>query len=781
MGSDFFTDKQKPEVFSRLSNSIIDALNSLKVLFPHQNIEALSWNNDYVAVPLLISVDLPTRGPVRGLDIRAQEPVFLLFHRKYYPHKAPSVWSNRKDFPSEHLPHLNPTRSDMASNFCLHRGSLDNWFAEHTIMDLIQRVQGWLRDAARDRLVRREDGFEPTRITGSSGYAVFDQSIVKKLVHNYWNTNNGNSGYHVLFYRLLSDPKKELQIESSSYAVSLEFTILREQYNKIVDLCKRLNELSDHVTALDLHLFGIIAWPNKKQCFSTHLNRLPSNMKELTEFAISYKMPLTDYIQTFISDNLQILNGIPVTIVIPRPQCIIGTNSKLEFMNFVINASTDNKEDDVIKSDARVITLMHRHPLTLSRAQDISSQTDSREIGKIMFIGCGAIGSKLIMHMARSGQCKMTLVDNAELSPHNLVRHALLSDSLGKNKAQALKSSIDSIFSSDDTKNVVAVEDSALDILIGKKRELMNGHNWIVDCSASSMIMNALCMTETPVSPRICRSEITDDGRIGLLSIEGPKRNPRIDDIQIILFSLSIENQSLSEWLKRNKAARTTEIGSTLEDINIGFSCSSETLKLHDDIVSMHSSSFANGFRNISQSSIIVNNGLVQIGLINVDSPVKYVVQDIPIPPLTFLTARNDPNWQIRMKYGLDSIMKKALMGSLPNETGGLLIGLINLNRKIVYITDVLLAPTDSKCSPYAFVRGTQDVPQTVLEIQERTGGMLGYVGEWHTHPGGGPDLSDKDMATVRKIKRNLDKIPLPTHIMIVTRKGVYPHIFDRS
>jgi hypothetical protein len=65
------------------------------------------------------------------------------------------------------------------------------------------------------------------------------------------------------------------------------------------------------------------------------------------------------------------------------------------------------------------------------------------------------------------------------------------------------------------------------------------------------------------------------------------------------------------------------------------------------------------------------------------------------------------------------------------------------------------------------------------MEIQDKTGDMLGYVGEWHTHPTGGYQLSPRDLETVEKIQRNLDRVPLPTHIMIVTRRGVYPYVFS--
>jgi proteasome lid subunit RPN8/RPN11 len=55
---------------------------------------------------------------------------------------------------------------------------------------------------------------------------------------------------------------------------------------------------------------------------------------------------------------------------------------------------------------------------------------------------------------------------------------------------------------------------------------------------------------------------------------------------------------------------------------------------------------------------------------------------------------------------------------------------------------------------------------------------MLGYIGEWHTHPGGEPQPSLQDLSTVEKIKPNLDKVPLPALLLIVTEQRIYPYIY---
>ena len=260
--------------------------------------------------------------------------------------------------------------------------------------------------------------------------------------------------------------------------------------------------------------------------------------------------------------------------------------------------------------------------------------------------------------------------------------------------------------------------------------------------------------------------------------MEGFNRNPRLDDLQALVFDMAIENPAISHWLQSNKEQRES-IGSRFEEINIGISCSSETMRLSDEMASLHAASFAIGYRKVAKERTNNNSGWIQLSLHNEVGSVTTVVKQFDVLPMTVVRAQNNPNWQIRLSYKSKTKLRKLFTQASPNETGGLLIGMVNHNRRIIYITRVLPAPPDSKSYPYAFTRGIRDIPDYIYKIEALTGDMLGYVGEWHTHPAGGPDLSGQDMEAVKKIKENLDKTSIPTHVMIVTGNGLYSHIFS--
>src|SRR6202171_936731 len=102
-----FTATLKTEDEAQLPAAIRAAAAQLREKFVDQDIPILHWSDSWVAMPLTVDVELPGRGPVNGVDIRKREPIVLLFERKFFPYRAPLVYSNRRDFPKNKFPHIN--------------------------------------------------------------------------------------------------------------------------------------------------------------------------------------------------------------------------------------------------------------------------------------------------------------------------------------------------------------------------------------------------------------------------------------------------------------------------------------------------------------------------------------------------------------------------------------------------------------------------------------------------------------------------------------------------
>jgi proteasome lid subunit RPN8/RPN11 len=783
MDDNSFTSSLPRENEVGLSPSIQLALSEIRKAFADQKIKAVSWNESYIAIPLILKINLPSRGTVNDVDIRRDEPIFLLLERQNYPYKAPLAGSNRRDFPKDRLPHLNPKPPGNPASFCLHRGSIDTWFSEHSIIDYIQRIQFWFSDAASDRLIRKEDGFEVTRIDEFSGFCIYESSHLQDKVKKEWQSSRNKSGFCFVPYILLKSSEKEPFIDGKSFfTIKMENPLTDNIPNKIIELKKEINAFHTDSNRSDCHLYGILAWPPKKMIYKRFFADLPGKLDEMVSFSDKIEIPLNKGLNSYFSKNLHLLAGIPITLVIPRPQHVLKTESNLELLNFMIYCDTKTKSLKDEKSlESKVSPMIQRSPFTLQLAKKISRLPSDFDIGKILFLGCGAIGSKFALHIIKGGQTqKITFVDNDVLSSHNLVRHGLLTEGLGMNKAQAMKDVVENVYSADkDSISVDAIKGNIIDLFLGKNHEVFCQHTWMIDATASPIIRDIILRENLPSSLSICRCEIADDGKLGFLSIEGPNRNPRLDDLLFFILDLAIDHPEISNWLMSTKNQRDSNPETILEEIAIGMSCSSETMRLADDSVSFHASLFSLGFRKIAQKKSANNNGFLQISYNDIDHESNCVVQSYDIAPVSKIKGENDKNWQIRVMAKVRDELMQHLCESGRNETGGLLIGQIDPKKKIIYVTRILPAPLDSKCGPYAFERGVQDVPEDITRIVQLSGGMIDYVGEWHTHPNGGKKLSIIDYDAVKKIKKVLDPVLRPTFVMIVTKEGLYPYIFS--
>ena len=92
---------------------------------------------------------------------------------------------------------------------------------------------------------------------------------------------------------------------------------------------------------------------------------------------------------------------------------------------------------------------------------------------------------------------------------------------------------------------------------------------------------------------------------------------------------------------------------------------------------------------------------------------------------------------------------------------------------------DIIVEPRGSSASCTGFTRGIDGLPQQVESYKEITGGIIGYIGEWHTHPMNLESLSGRDKETIEQLVHINRKVPIPTCAIIVTQKKILPFIFE--
>jgi Prokaryotic E2 family A/ThiF family/Prokaryotic homologs of the JAB domain len=91
--------------------------------------------------------------------------------------------------------------------------------------------------------------------------------------------------------------------------------------------------------------------------------------------------------------------------------------------------------------------------------------------------------------------------------------------------------------------------------------------------------------------------------------------------------------------------------------------------------------------------------------------------------------------WTITLPHSLEAKILKMRAAGLPEETGGVLFGVVDLVASRIDIIEAWPAPPDSAASETEFIRGTKGLRQGVEAAIARTLDQVRYVGEWHSHP----------------------------------------------
>jgi predicted ThiF/HesA family dinucleotide-utilizing enzyme/proteasome lid subunit RPN8/RPN11 len=738
---------------------ILRDINQIEKRFPGLISGLFEWEN-IVILRIDISVNLPSRGTKGGLPILNTEPI-LLFYDQVYPYSVPEVRSDRIDFPKEELPHINPTWPGMPAHLCLHRGDIKEWFAHHTIIDLINRTQEWLEDAAKGELVKINEYFEPTRLEWSHvvGEIIYRNEKYSDFILSKWEETESPGHY---FLGCLAKKGKEdhiiLSLAVNAMSMNVEGALSKTK-TKGVDFSESY--------ASGLRVPGVLAWPNRNNVIKKYFGELPRSIEDL----FSWCLELGIDSQEVIVDVLQKHSLVLVIIAVPRERTIVNTNSNLEFIHFLLYKQSKEEGGGIL-----VQNLFHREPITQDMARKLSNAPNVKSVNPdIILIGCGALGSKIGLHLGRAGFTNLRIIDFDQYSPHNVIRHALLGTQIGEYKSLALAKELKLLYAgtpSPDQIRVMGENENILKLLSSNQELIKNGEAFIIDSSISTPVFEKLTNSEIKRTRAVIRTEISYRGKIGLTLIEGQGRSPRLDDLRSHLYMLAFENKIIEAWLSEQPKLNDHEQG-VLEEIPIGMGCNSPTMKLADDVISYHAAASAHVIRKTISRN---HKAGIQLSYLDIENDGQGLVEFIDVPRFKRLYSEGY-SWMIKISPPCEKKLYDYYEANLPNETGGVLMGRMNMRSKVIHITDIIGAPKDSKSSPYYFIRGTQGLRKEAEAIEKKTAGQISFVGEWHSHTNGSNTLSKTDNDTASKLKAILDPINMATLLLIVNKDKLTPHV----
>ena len=332
--------------------------------------------------------------------------------------------------------------------------------------------------------------------------------------------------------------------------------------------------------------------------------------------------------------------------------------------------------------------------------------------------GLGALGSSIADIWARECWGDWEYVDHDVVEPHNLPRHVSPAQGVGMPKSQLVSGLISSMFSvfPDDP-----IPPNA------HVRKLTDDTEWlndflmdkvlVIDASTTLEVPRDLSVMERPA--RVATVFMTPSGMASVLLLEDQARAIR---------SLSLEAQYY-------RAILTDESwgGRHLEGNNghywVGAGCRDITVALSHELVSLHAAVLARQIRLLSARE------QAQIRIWDHDNSTGAVIShEIPVVNPVHTKVGD---WTVWWDSTIEGTLAQLRFKALPNETGGVLVGFVDHKIKTISIVLAMNAPEDSVSSSDGFVRGIAGVEDQVSECRRRTGQVVSYIGEWHSHPEG--------------------------------------------
>jgi len=366
---------------------------------------------------------------------------------------------------------------------------------------------------------------------------------------------------------------------------------------------------------------------------------------------------------------------------------------------------------------------------------------------KIVLVGVGALGSQVLMNLARMGYGQWTLIDNDLLLPHNLARHALGGMSVGYPKALAQAATANALLDDESiatgiTADIMASAD------IPEIATALETAQVIIDASTSIPAARHLTH-ELDSSARRISIFLNPTATDLVVLAEGQKRTVPLDMLEMQYYRSLIHETALEQHLQR-----------IAEPVRYAHSCRDLSATIPQDLIALQSALCSRVLRDV------ISKEECMISVWHSDDEMNVKRYSFPAS-LTF--THQIGQWTIRTDQWLIDKLSSARMDKLPNETGGVLLGSYDMQRKIIYIVDTILSPPDSQEWPTVYIRGYEGLRDELERVTEITDNRLEYIGEWHSHPAGvGCSPSQADLKAFQWLSERMGANGHPALTIIV-------------
>ena len=680
-------------------------------------------------------------------DIRHHERIAVVFEDS--DTIMPEVLALRRDFPR--VPHVNLRSEEFPRSLCVLEQKYNEWKLQWTGTVFVENIRQWLSRTAEGTLHADNQPLEPL-LVGSEGVFVLPSDLFTTSVDS-----------EPLF----------ISVEDSGNE--------RKTY-----IAKRSQDGDENYNLLEYVAFSFLTKPQSHGV----IRSAPVTLFELHKFLQNGSMNLLDELRSRLKiwrnkyKEAELLEkGLALIIRIPKTRDESAPTEELEFRAFLTFETIrevgieiglwDESEGDIgqlvpidyNKKGEKIHVGMLNPVSSLSRERAAAfNGLSSRSSETVVAIGLGALGSQVFMNLIRAGYGEWTLVDEDFLLPHNLARHSLPGVCIGGAKSQWMAELANHTIDGKPIADWIVADilsSQGSPETLEKLAESFTNAEIVLDASASVPVARHLIHDVDSPARRISIF-LNPRGTDVVILAEDKEREITLDSLEMQYYRYLINKPYLKDHLLRDS-----------ERIRYATSCRDVSSTIPQDLVALQAAICSRAIRQVTSNKEafmsmwrIDTDGInVQRHLFPVANPIKCLKGE-----WTLCTDR----------YFLDKVYA-ARLKKLPNETGGVLIGAYDMQRKIVYVVDYFPAPPDSEEWPTGFVRGYQGLNSRREEVKQITEGQLEYIGEWHSHPPGrAVNPSSEDREFFDWLSKHMKTDGLPPLMLIVGDPGKYAFYLEQ-
>lgn len=378
-----------------------------------------------------------------------------------------------------------------------------------------------------------------------------------------------------------------------------------------------------------------------------------------------------------------------------------------------------------------------------------SGLADPGPVGVI--VGAGSLGGAIADLWGRSGWGQWTVIDKDHVKPHNVVRHVAYAQHVGQPKAHVVAELHDA--ATGGSSRIVPICADATDLSNEEVRQPLMTSTLIIDASTTLEYPRLVSFVDE--LPRHLSVFITPNGNAAVMLAEDAQRSIRLRTLEAQYYRAMIE----AAWGEHH-------LDGNLGTFWSGASCRDISVVLPYSRVVAHAGLLAEQVQFAARR----DEAMIRVWSRDPDNG-GVAMCGVPVAGERSVAIGG---LRVFIDAGLEQKLRSLRQQGLPKETGGILLGYHDFNVNALVLVDALPAPPDSDRSTAFFERGVQGLTAAVNEATRRTAGIVGYVGEWHSHPDGYSSApSGQDLYQLVYLALGMSDDGLPAVSVIVSEDDV--------